>query len=83
MWPKMMDNNTSLLTKNTAFEHKFHFDRRKWPKKQNGNQITIIFERKKRLFGQKQLDENGRNKRNLKFCEHNITAHVNEQKFEE
>jgi hypothetical protein len=52
-----MDKNTSLLTTNTAFEHKFHFDRRKWLKKQNGDQITILFERKKpTLFGQKQLD---------------------------
>jgi hypothetical protein len=25
---KLMDKNTSLLTRNTTFEHKFHFDRR-------------------------------------------------------
>jgi hypothetical protein len=43
---KLMDKNTSLLTRNTAFGHKFHFDRRKWPKKQNGDQITILFVKK-------------------------------------
>jgi hypothetical protein len=25
---KLMGKNTSLLTQNTAFEHKFHFDKR-------------------------------------------------------
>jgi hypothetical protein len=53
---QLMDKNTSLLTRNTAFEHKFHFDRRKWHKKQNGDQITILFAKKTTLFGQKQLD---------------------------
>jgi hypothetical protein len=48
-----MDKNTSLLARNTAFEHKFQFDRRKWPKKQNGDQITILFAKKPTLFGQK------------------------------
>jgi hypothetical protein len=29
---KLMAKHTSLLTKNTAFEHKFHVDMRKWQK---------------------------------------------------
>jgi hypothetical protein len=29
---KLMAKHTSLLTKNTAFEHKFHIDTRKWQK---------------------------------------------------
>jgi hypothetical protein len=30
-----MTKKTSLLTKNTGFEHKYHFDMRKWQKRQN------------------------------------------------
>jgi hypothetical protein len=37
-----MSKNKSLLTQNTAFEYKFHFDIRKWQKRQNGGQSTII-----------------------------------------
>jgi hypothetical protein len=32
---KLMAKNTSLLTKNTTFEHKFHVDTIKWQKRQN------------------------------------------------
>jgi hypothetical protein len=39
---KLMAKNTSLLTKNTGFEHKFHFDTRKCAKRQNGGHFTII-----------------------------------------
>jgi hypothetical protein len=35
IWPKLMAKNTSLLAKNTAFEHKSHFDTRKYAKRQN------------------------------------------------
>jgi hypothetical protein len=38
---KLIAKNSSFLTKNTAFEHKFHFDKRKWQKRQNGGQFTI------------------------------------------
>jgi hypothetical protein len=48
---KLMAKHTSLLTKNTAFEHsafehsafehKFHVDMRKWQKLQNGGQIPF------------------------------------------
>jgi hypothetical protein len=38
---KLMAKHTSLLTKNTAFEHKFHVDTRKWQKLQNGGQIPF------------------------------------------
>jgi hypothetical protein len=52
-----MDKKTSLLTKNAAFEHKLHFDRRKCAKGQNGRPIHHNFRRKKQdSFGQKQLD---------------------------
>jgi hypothetical protein len=38
-----MAKNTSLLTKNTPFKYKFHFDTTKWQKQQNGSQFTITF----------------------------------------
>jgi hypothetical protein len=41
---KLMAKNTSILTKNTAFEHKFHFDLT------NGGQFTTILLAKKRLY---------------------------------
>jgi hypothetical protein len=54
---KLMDKNTSLLTRNTAFEHKFHFDRRKWKKKKKWRPDYHNFcPKTSTLFGQKQLD---------------------------
>jgi hypothetical protein len=53
---KLMAKNTSLLTKNTAFELKFHVDTRKWQKRQNGGQIPFLVAKNPTLFGQKQLD---------------------------
>jgi hypothetical protein len=40
---KLMAKNTSLLTKNTA---QFHFDTRKWQKRQSGRQFTILIAKK-------------------------------------
>jgi hypothetical protein len=48
-----MAKHTSLLTKNTAFEHKFHVDTRKW------RPNTIPRSKNPTLFGQKQLDLEG------------------------
>jgi hypothetical protein len=53
-----MGKHTSLLTKNTTFEHKFHVDTRKWQKLQNGCQYHSRG-KKTTLFGQKQLDLKG------------------------
>jgi hypothetical protein len=53
-----MAKHTSLRTKNTAFEHKFHVDTRKWQKWQNGGLIPFPVA-KKQLCGQKQLDLEG------------------------
>jgi coproporphyrinogen III oxidase len=53
-----MAKNKSLLNKYTAFEHKFHFDMKKWQKRQNDGQFTILLLKKLALFGQKQLDLN-------------------------
>jgi hypothetical protein len=54
---KLMAKHTSLLTKNTAFEQKFHVDTRK---RQNGGQIPFPVAKKTHtLFGQKQLDLEG------------------------
>jgi hypothetical protein len=47
-----MAKNTSLLTKNTAFEHKFHVDTRKWQKKQNADQILFLVAKNPTLLGQ-------------------------------
>jgi hypothetical protein len=54
---KLMAKNTSLLSNNTAFEHKFHVDTNEkmtkwWPN-------TIPFRKKLYLFGQKQLGLKG------------------------
>jgi hypothetical protein len=51
---KLMAKHTSLLTKNTAFEHKFHEVTRKWQKSQNGGQIQFPVTKNPTLFGQKQ-----------------------------
>jgi hypothetical protein len=53
---KLMTKNTSLLTKNTAFEDKLHFDTTKCDKRQNGVQFTTISAKNLTLSGQKQLD---------------------------
>jgi hypothetical protein len=40
----------SLLIQNTAFENKFHFDMRKWQKRQNGGQFYQTFSKKQQLY---------------------------------
>jgi hypothetical protein len=45
---KLMAKHTSLLTKNIAFEHKFHEVRKKWQPN------TIPVAKNPTLFGQKQ-----------------------------
>jgi hypothetical protein len=55
---KLMAKNTSLLTKNTAFEYKFHVDTRKW-RETKWQPNTILRSKKTTLFGQKQLDLKG------------------------
>jgi hypothetical protein len=47
---KLMAKHTSLLAKNTTFEHKFHVDTRKWRRN------TIPVAKNSTLFDQKQLD---------------------------
>jgi hypothetical protein len=54
-----MAKHTSLLTKNTVFEHKFHVHMRKWQKWQNDGQIPFSVAKNLTLFGQKQLDLEG------------------------
>jgi hypothetical protein len=54
-----MAKNTSLLAKNTAFEHKFQVDMRKWLKWQNGGQIPFPVAKNLTLFGQKEQDLEG------------------------
>jgi hypothetical protein len=49
---KLMTKNTSLLAQNTAFEHKFHFDMRKWQKRP----IYMYHTFSKNDFCPKQLD---------------------------
>jgi hypothetical protein len=40
---KVMAKNTNEITnQKTAFEYKFHFDMRKWQKRQNGSQFTVL-----------------------------------------
>jgi hypothetical protein len=56
---KLMVKHTSLLIKNTVFEHKFHVDTRKWQKLQNSGQIPFPVAKNLTLFGQKQLDLEG------------------------
>jgi hypothetical protein len=51
-----MDKNTSYLTKNTALEHKFHFDMRKWQTRQNSGQMTILLA-KNLLYLAKNIEE--------------------------
>jgi hypothetical protein len=53
-YSKLMAKNTSFLTQNTAFEHKFHVDTRKLQKWQHGGQIPLRVAKKTTLFGQKQ-----------------------------
>jgi hypothetical protein len=53
---KLMTKHTSLLTKNTAFEHKFHKVTRKWQKWQPN---TIPLGKKKKTIWSKTKDLEG------------------------
>jgi hypothetical protein len=51
---RIASKHTSLLTKNTAFEHKFHEVTRKMAKVTKWRPNTIPVAKKHTLFGQKQ-----------------------------
>jgi ribosomal protein S17E len=51
---KLLKKHTNLLTKNTAFEHKFHEVTRKMAKVTKWRTNTIPVAKNQTLFGQKQ-----------------------------